>query len=167
MYTLKDIEIDEDIVKSIISNYFLISDDISNSEVISREDHLSRVEYVLKNVLSVLSKIVGLSRTLPYLDVFRVYCKNPVASPKKYVPFFDVKNFYENILFLNVMGQAIERRDSSLKVLVIKEIKSLFRDPSIILNLKGEIFNELNLGHYSFKKLYFLNYFSKTYMMLE
>ncbi|WP_038850662.1 hypothetical protein [Borreliella afzelii] len=162
LYTLKDIEIDEDIVKSIISNYFLISDDISNSEVISREDHLSRVEYVLKNVLSVLSKIVGLSRTLPYLDVFRVYCKNPVASPKKYVPFFDVKNFYENILFLNVMGQAIERRDSSLKVLVIKEIKSLFRDPSIILNLKGEIFNELNLGHYSFKKLYFLNYFFKN-----
>lgn len=162
LYTLKDIEIDEDIVKSIISNYFLISDDISNSEVISREDHLSRVEYVLKNVLSVLSKIVGLSRTLPYLDVFRVYCKNPVASPKKYVPFFDVKNFYENILFLNVMGQAIERRDSSLKVLVIKEIKSLFRDPSIVLNLKGEIFNELNLGHYSFKKLYFLNYFFKN-----
>ncbi len=60
------------------------------------------------------------------------------------------------------MGQAIERRDSSLKVLVIKEIKSLFRDPSIILNLKGEIFNELNLGHYSFKKLYFLNYFFKN-----
>ncbi len=159
LYTLKDIEIDEDIVKSIISNYFSISDDISNSEIISREDHISRVEYVFKNVLSIVSKIVGLSRTLPYLDIFRVYCKNPVASPKKYVPFFDVKNFYENILFLNVMGQAIKKRDSSLKVLVIKEIKNLARDPSLILNLKGEIFNELNLGRYSFKKLYFLNDF--------
>nr|WP_326491338.1 hypothetical protein [Borreliella garinii] len=162
LYTLKDIEIDENIVKSIISNYFLISDDISNSEIISREDHLSRVEYVLKNVLSVVSKIVGLSRTLPYLDVFKVYCKNPVASPKKYVPFFDVKNFYENILFLNVMGQAIERRDSCLKALVIKEMKNLVRDPSVVLNLKGEIFKELNLGHYSFKKLYFLNDFFKN-----
>ncbi|QFI14802.1 hypothetical protein QIA37_04130 [Borrelia sp. CA_690] len=162
LYTLKDIEIDEDIVKSIISNYFLIFDDINNSETISREDHLSRVEYVLKNVLSVVSKIVGLSRTLPYLDIFRVYCKNPVASPKKYVPFFDVKNFYDNILFLNVMGQAIKRRESSLKVLVIKEIKNLVRDPSVILNLRGEIFNELNLGRYSFKKLYFLNYFFKN-----
>ncbi|MBB6207648.1 hypothetical protein [Borreliella lanei] len=162
LYTLKDIEIDEDIVKSIISNYFSISDDISNSEIISREDHISRVEYVLKNVLSIVSKIVGLSRTLPYLDVFKVYCKNPVASPKKYVPFFDVKNFYENILFLNVMGQAIKKRDSSLKVLVIKEIKNLVRDPSVILNLKGEIFNELNLDRYSFKKLYFLNEFFKN-----
>ncbi|WKD01026.1 hypothetical protein QIA01_03550 [Borreliella americana] len=162
LYTLKDIEIDENIVKSIISNYFSISDDISNSEIISREDHISRVEYVLKNVLSIVSKIIGLSRTLPYLDIFRVYCKNPVASPKKYVPFFDLKNFYENILFLNVMGQAIKNRDSSLKVLVIKEIKSLVRDPSVILNLKGEIFNELNLGRYSFKKLYFLNDFFKN-----
>lgn len=162
LYTLKDIEIDEDIVKSIISNYFSISDDISNSEIISREDHISRVEYVFKNVLSIVSKIVGLSRTLPYLDIFKVYCKNPVASPKKYVPFFDVKNFYENILFLNVMGQAIKKRDSSLKVLVIKEIKNLVRDPSLILNLKGEIFNELNLGRYSFKKLYFLNDFFKN-----
>lgn len=65
------------------------------------------------------------------------------------------------------MGQAIKKRDSSLKVLVIKEIKNLVRDPSLILNLKGEIFNELNLGRYSFKKLYFLNDFLKTYMMLE
>lgn len=161
LYTLKDIEIDEDIIKSIISNYFSISDDISNSEIISREDHISRVEYVLKNVLSIVSKIVGLSRTLPYLDVFKVYCKNPAASPKKYVPFFDVKNFYENILFLNVMGQAIKKHESSLKVLVIKEIKSLVRDPGVVLNLKGEIFNELN-GRYSFKKLYFLNDFFKN-----
>ncbi|AJA90493.1 hypothetical protein OY14_03535 [Borreliella chilensis] len=162
LYTLKDIEIDEDIVKSIISNYFLISDDISNSEIISKEDHSSRVEYVLKNVLSIVSKIVGLSRTLPYLDIFRVYCKNPVASPKRYVPFFDVKSFYENILFLNVMGQAIKRRDSSLKILVIREIKSLVKDPSAILNLKGEIFSEFNLSRYSFKKLYFLNDFFKN-----
>ncbi len=99
LYTLKDIEIDEDIVKSIISNYFSISDDISNSEIISREDHISRVEYVFKNVLSIVSKIVGLSRTLPYLDIFRVYCKNPVASPKKYVPFFDVKIFMRTFYF--------------------------------------------------------------------
>lgn len=161
LYTLKDIEINEDIVKTIISNYFSISDDISNSEIISREDHISRVEYVLKNVLSIVSKIVGLSRTLPYLNIFKVYCKNPVVSPKKYVPFFDVKNFYENILFLNVMGQAIKKHDSALKVLVIKEIKSLVRDPGIVLNLKGEIFNELN-GQYSFKKLYFLNDFFKN-----
>ncbi|BCR19648.1 hypothetical protein BmHoA_00725 [Borrelia miyamotoi] len=159
LYTLRDIEINEEILKIIIKNYFLIIK--SNENFVLSEEKLLKIDAMFKSVLGIMLKIINLSKTLPYLDVFKIYYENPVLRPKKYVPYLDVKSFYENILLLNVSNQLVKEHDKDLKVLVNQEMKSFIKNYSVILNLNSVIFKGMEFEYSNFKKLYFLNEFFK------
>ncbi|AYE36556.1 hypothetical protein DB313_03695 [Borrelia turcica IST7] len=160
LHTLRDIEVNEEILKIIIRHYFLTID--SNEDEILGDESLLKFDIMYKNVLNIMSNIISLAKTLPYMEVFKLYYKNPVLQPKKCVSYLDLKSFYENILFLNVSGQIISRHDSDLKILMNKEIKSLIKNYSIIVDLNNIIFIGLKIEYSNFKKLYFMNEFFKT-----
>ncbi|UPA18165.1 DUF5312 domain-containing protein [Borrelia puertoricensis] len=159
LHTLKDIEVNEDVLKIIVKNYFLIIK--SNENSILSEESLLGIDSMFKDILDIMTKIISLSKTLPYLDVFKIYYENPVLKPKNYVPCFDVKSFYENILFLNVTEQLVKNYAKSLTILVNRELKNLIENYSVIINLDSIIFKGMELEYSNFKKLYFLNEFFK------
>ncbi|WP_445436133.1 hypothetical protein [Candidatus Borreliella tachyglossi] len=160
LYTLRSIEVNEDILRIIIKNYFFIME--SDEDGILSEESLLKVDSAFKSIVSIMSKIISLAKTLPYLDVFKIYYKNPVLKPKKYIPYLDIRSFYENILFLNVNGQIVKKHSSTLKALMNREIKSLIKNYSVILDVNNLIFKGIDLEYSNFKKLYFLNEFFKT-----
>ncbi|QMU99456.1 hypothetical protein F0310_03495 [Borrelia sp. A-FGy1] len=160
LYTLRDIEVNEEILKIIIRYYFLKID--SSEDEILGDENILEFDIMYKNILSAMSDIISLSKTLPYMKVFKLYYKNPVLQPKKYVSYLDLKSFYENILFLNVSGQIISRQDDDLKSLMNKEIKSLIKNYNIIVNLNNIIFIGLKIEYSNFKKIYFMNEFFRT-----
>ncbi|BCR22117.1 hypothetical protein BKFM_00707 [Borrelia sp. HM] len=159
LYTLREIEVNEEILKIIIKNYFLIIK--SNEDSILSEEKLLKIDAMFKSILGIILKIINLAKTLPYLDVFKIYYENPVLTPKKYVPYFDVKSFYENILLLNVSSQLVKEHDNALEMLMNQEMKSLIKNYSVIFNLHSVIFKGIELEYSSFKKLYFINEFFK------
>ncbi|AHH14203.1 Hypothetical protein BHW_0044800 [Borrelia hermsii MTW] len=159
LHTLRDIEINEEVLKIIIKNYFLIIKSGENG--ILSEENLLGIDSMFKSILGIIIKIISLSKTLPYLDIFKIYYENPILKPKKYVPCFDVKSFYENVLFLNVSGQLVKNYSKSLRVLLNKELKDLIKNYNVIMNLDNIIFKGMELEYSNFKKLYFLNEFFK------
>ncbi|ETZ18890.1 hypothetical protein BDCR2A_00863 [Borrelia duttonii CR2A] len=159
VHTLRDIVINEEVLKIIIKNYFLIVK--SNENGILNEENLLDVDSIFKNMLGIIIKLINLSKTLPYLDVFKIYYENPVLTPKKYVPCFDVRSFYENILFLNVSEQLVANYSKSVTSMATKELKSLIKNYNVIMNLDKIIFQGLDLDYSVFKKLYFMNEFFK------
>ncbi|WP_024653343.1 hypothetical protein [Borrelia persica] len=159
LYTLKEILINEEVLKIIIKNYFLIAK--SNENGVLSEESLVEVDSIFKNVSSIMTGIIDLSKTLPYLDVFKIYYENPVLRPKKYIPYFDVRSFYENILFLNVSEQLVENYSKSVTSMATKELKSLIENYSVIMNLDKIIFQGLDLEYSVLKKFYFMNEFFK------
>ncbi|WP_024654959.1 hypothetical protein [Borrelia hispanica] len=159
VHTLRDIVINEEVLKIIIKNYFLIVK--SNENEILNEENLLNVDSIFKNMLGIMMKLINLSKTLPYLDVFKIYYENPLLTPKKYIPCFDVRSFYENILFLNVSEQLVENYSKSVTSMATKELKSLIKNYNVIMNLDKIIFKGLDLDYSFFKKLYFMNEFFK------
>ena len=74
MHTLRDIEVNEEILKIIIRHYFLAID-FNEAEILGNES-LLKFDIMYKNVLNIMSKIISLAKTLPYLEVFKLYYKN-------------------------------------------------------------------------------------------
>ncbi|UER67853.1 DUF5312 domain-containing protein [Borrelia sp. BU AG58] len=160
LHTLGRIEVNEEILKIIVRNYFLTID--SNKVNVFGEEGVLKFDIIYKNVLSIMSKVISLAKSLPYLEIFKLYYKNPILQPNKCVSSLDLKSFYENILFLNVSGQIVRNHVMDLKNLANKEIKNLIKNHSVITELSSAIFVGLEIGYSNFKKLYFLNEFFKT-----
>ncbi|AHH10899.1 hypothetical protein bcCo53_000708 [Borrelia coriaceae] len=159
LHTLRKVEINEEVLKIIVKNYFLIIR--SNEDGLLSEESLLGVDAMFKDILGIMIKIIGLSKTLPYLDVFKIYYENPVLEPKKHIPCFDIKSFHENVLFLNVTAQIVKNHEKSLKGLMNRELKDLIENYDVIMNLDNVLFKGMELEYSNLKKLYFLNEFFK------
>ncbi|UGQ17480.1 DUF5312 domain-containing protein [Borrelia sp. RT1S] len=165
LHTVGFIEVNEEILKIIVRSYFLVigsnEAEIFNEEGFLEEGFL-KLDIIYKNVLNIMLKIISLVKTLPYLEIFRLYYKNPVLQPRRRCTSLDLRGFYENILFLNVSGQIVRNHDTDLKRLANKEIKNLIKNYSVITDLNSIIFTGLEIGYSNLKKLYFLNEFFRT-----
>ncbi|WKC58243.1 hypothetical protein [Borrelia sp. P9F1] len=160
LHTVRCIEINEEILNIIVRNYFLTIG--SNETEIFNEESFLKFDIIYKNVLNIMSKIIGLVKTLPYLEIFRLYYKNPVLQPRRRGMPLDLRGFYENVLFLSVSGQIVKNRDTDLKMLANKDIKNLIENYSVITDLDSIIFTGLEIEYSNLKKLYFLNEFFRT-----